>query len=255
MRPSRSRRLATNFAVLIPMAKADSLSGQNGRGVDPDNASGRIHQRPTRIAGIQGSVGLNHVIDQAPGIRPQRPSQRAHYTCGNGGLKTIGRANGDGDLADAQFLRVAQFGRDQARLIDANNREITGGILADQGRGHMTPVGQSRRYAGGFMHDVAVGEDEAVGREDKSRAATLAFARFSRARASCRLRNGDMHDRRADALDGAGDRGGVRVQQSPVRRAMVSYRAEIACCRGPKTRREGPRKAKLFSPSLRIHAG
>src|SRR5437764_796736 len=203
--------------------KTDPLSRQNGRGIDADYSPSGIHQRPTRIAGIQRSISLNDVIDQAPGIRAQGSPERAHYTRGNGGLKTIGCANGDGDLADAQFLRVAELRRNQARLIDPNDGEITGGILADQGRGHVTAVGQSCRNASGFMHDVTVGEDEAVGREDESRAATLAVARLSRARAPCRLRNRDMHYRGADALDRSGDSGGVRVQQRSVRRAVVSH--------------------------------
>src|SRR5438270_12277804 len=74
--------------------EADSLSRQNGGGIDADYTPRRVHQRPTRVAGVQGSIGLNHVIDQAPGIRPQRSPERAHYTRGNGGLKTIGCANG-----------------------------------------------------------------------------------------------------------------------------------------------------------------
>jgi hypothetical protein len=101
------------------------------------------------------------------------------------------------------------------------------------------------------MDDVAVGEDEAVGGEDKSRAATLALARFSGARPSCCLRNRDMYDRRADALDGSGDSGGVRVEQSPIRTAMVSSGAEIASC--PVIKLGGrPEKSKTIFSS---HAG
>ena len=146
MRPSRSRRLATNFAVLIPMAKQIPWAGKMVAVLTPTTRPAESTSGPPELPGIQRGIGLNDVIDQAPGIRAQRPSQRAHHTRRYGGLKAIGRANGDGDLAHAQFLRVSQFSRDQARLIDANDRQIAGGILADQGRGHMTPVGQSRRY-------------------------------------------------------------------------------------------------------------
>lgn len=169
-------------------------------------------------------------------------------------MKTVGRANSDGDLAHAKFLRVAECGGDQARLIDANDREITSGVLADQGRRHMAAIGQSRRNPGGFMHDVAVGEDEAVGREDKSRSATLALARFSGARPFCCLRNRDMHYGRADALDGSGDSGRVRVEQSPIRRAMVRSGAEIASGRIRKLRGRSEKSKTIFT-SLGIHAG
>ena len=111
---------------------------------------------------------------------------------------------------------------------------------------------QLAREFGENVHPVLMDlEDEAVGGEDKSRAAALALARFSGARPSCRLRNRDMHYGRADALDGSGDSGGVRVEQSPIRRAMVSSGAEIASWRVRKLGGR-PEKCKAIFSS---HAG
>jgi hypothetical protein len=60
-----------------------------------------------------------------------------------------------------------------------------------------------------------------------------------------------MHYGRADALDGSGDSGRVRVEQSPVRSALVSSGAEIASC--PVIKLGGrPEKSKTIFSS---HAG
>src|SRR5262249_49077496 len=45
--------------------KAEPLRGQDSRRVDPDHLACGIHQRTTGVSGIEGSVGLDHVFDQA----------------------------------------------------------------------------------------------------------------------------------------------------------------------------------------------
>jgi len=53
MRPSRSRRLATNFAVLMPMAKQISLRRQKWSRCLRRHASCGIDQRPAELPGLR----------------------------------------------------------------------------------------------------------------------------------------------------------------------------------------------------------
>jgi hypothetical protein len=68
------------------------------------------------------------------------------------------------------------------------------------------------------MHYVAVGEDQPVRSEHKSRAAALTFARLSRPRAPGGLMHFNIHHRRTHALNRAGHRGGIGVEQGIVNR-------------------------------------
>ena len=63
------------------------------------------------------------------------------------------------------------------------------------------------------MHDVAVGENQAVGSKHKSRASAAPFARLARARAAGSLMHFDVHDGRADAVQRARDCAGVSIEQ------------------------------------------
>src|SRR5438552_3233456 len=51
--------------------KTDSLRRQNHRGVDANHFAARVDQWPTRIAGVEGRVCLNHGIHQSTRLRPQ----------------------------------------------------------------------------------------------------------------------------------------------------------------------------------------
>jgi hypothetical protein len=65
------------------------------------------------------------------------------------------------------------------------------------------------------MHHVAVGENQPVRSEHESRAAALAFARFA-GTASRRLRNIDLHYRRADLFGSVHYRPGIGIEQGGV---------------------------------------
>jgi hypothetical protein len=60
---------------------------------------------------------------------------------------------------------------------------------------------------------MAVGENQSIGRKDKARASAAALARFDRARAARRRMDLNIHHRRADPLNRAGDRARVSVEQ------------------------------------------
>jgi hypothetical protein len=70
------------------------------------------------------------------------------------------------------------------------------------------------------VHDVAIGENQSIGREDEAGAASTAFARLTRTRSACRLEQRlmyfNVYYRRTDSLNRCGDRQRVRVEQAGV---------------------------------------
>src|ERR1700686_847676 len=196
--------------------KTNALRGQNGRRVHAYHAAGGINQRAARVARVQRSVGLNDVIDQPPGIRTERPTQRTHHARSYSRLESVGRANRNHDLPHAQALGIAERSRSQSGFVHANDRQIAGRIVADDRRRHAASVGQSDYDADGLMHDVAVSEDQSVWSENESRATTAPFARFARPRPARALVHFNIHHRWAHALDRSGHRRGIGVEQGIV---------------------------------------
>jgi hypothetical protein len=79
--------------------KADALGGLNNGRVDADDLATRVQQRPTRIAGVQGSVGLDDVFDQPSGARWKGATEGAHHARGDRGLKAVRVADRNRDHA------------------------------------------------------------------------------------------------------------------------------------------------------------
>src|SRR5260370_31012496 len=88
--------------------EADSLRGQDDRGVDADNLAARVDQRSARVAGIECGVGLDDVVDQAARPGAERSSECADYPRGDRALKAVRISNCDCELTYANFMRVAQ---------------------------------------------------------------------------------------------------------------------------------------------------
>ena len=65
---------------------------------------------------------------------------------------------------------VAQ-GSDEPSMRRADDREIGVGVVADQIGAHRTAVGHHDRHGPRLFDDVAVGEDQSVGREEHARTA------------------------------------------------------------------------------------
>lgn len=55
--------------------ETQALSRNNHSAVDTDYLSPRAYQGTARIAGIQGSVGLDDVVDRPPWLRAERSSE------------------------------------------------------------------------------------------------------------------------------------------------------------------------------------
>jgi len=127
--------------------EAKALGSVDGGGVDADDFAIRGNQGAAGIAGIEGGVGLNDVVDHAAGVGAKGTSEGTDDSGGDGVLKTVGIADGDGYLADAKSLRIAEgdgseIGSVVIKAIEADYGEVGGGIVADEVRGAMAAVGE-----------------------------------------------------------------------------------------------------------------
>ena len=80
--------------------KANSLCGKNDGCVNADDFSARVNQRSARVAGIQGRIGLNDIIDEPPGLGAHGPAQGAHDTGSDSLMESKGTSDRDGNMAD-----------------------------------------------------------------------------------------------------------------------------------------------------------
>src|SRR5262249_35829340 len=129
--------------------------------------------------------------------RAQTPPQCTDNACRYGILKAVRIANGNNQLTDPDALRIAKADRREIRRIDANDCEVGVGVIANRFRRKTTAIRKSHVNLCGVMNDVAVGQNEAVGREDKSRTAAAALllkTALIRPVASTLLLNFDVND-------------------------------------------------------------
>ena len=153
--------------------EADALGGLDDGGVDADHLAARVDQRATGVARVERGVGLNHVFDQPTRAGLQRAAKGADDAGGDGRLEAVRVADGDGDLAGPDGLRVAQTRRAEVGRIQADDRQVGVRVVADERGADAAAVAERHVDLAGAVHDVAVGERKAVGREDEARAAAL----------------------------------------------------------------------------------
>ena len=118
-------------------------------------------------------------------------------------MEAVGIANGDGELADADLVGVAQARGAQLGSVNVDHRQVGIGIVADQMRIRAASVSQRDFNPGGAVDDVAVGQDEAVRREDEPGAAALTLA--------IGAAHLNVHHRRAYLVGGLDDGLGISI--------------------------------------------
>src|SRR5258705_9429924 len=91
-----------------PDGEAEPLRREDHRGVNPDDLAPRRHERAARVAGVQGGIGLNDVVDEPTRLRAQRPSERADDPRRHGMLEPVRVPDRDGALPDADAARIAE---------------------------------------------------------------------------------------------------------------------------------------------------
>ena len=151
-----------------PDGKADPLGWENHRRIHADDVTARRHQWPSRIPRVEGRIRLDDIIDEPSRLRPQRASEGAHHASGHGTLEPIGIPDSHHQLPDADGVGVAQTGRHQMRRVNTHHRDIGIGVITDQVSRLTAAIRQRHDELGGAIHDVAVGQNKAVGGKDKS---------------------------------------------------------------------------------------
>lgn len=189
------------FGGVAGDGEADALGGQYHRRIHADDFATRIHQRAAGISWVQGGVGLDHVVNQPAGLGAHGTSQRANHTGGDGVLESVRAADGDGDLSDADGIRVAQPRMGEPRGVDANHRQIRFRVFANHGGIEHQTVREPHFKFDPAVNDVAVRENEAVRRDDKTGAAASGFGLGL----AMGFVNANVHHRRTDGLDHTGD--------------------------------------------------
>ena len=139
--------------------------------INANDFAASVHQRSTRIAGIDGCVGLDELARLASvvivGIRPV---QRAHDTASHGKAESIRIAEGEYRLSRMQCRRIADRNVGQVAAVHLDDRKIGKRIGADHLRLQNTTVAQRDLYIGCAINDVIVGNDVSVRRDDDTAA-------------------------------------------------------------------------------------
>ena len=170
----------------------------------------RVDQRPARVAGVERGVGLHHVVDQAPAGAAQRAAEGADDARRHRALEAVWVADGDRQLADADAPRIAEAHRRAGSPCTRTTARSVPGSSPISTACRLAAVRQGDADLGGAVDDVAVGDDEAVGRDDEARAAAGGIA------AAVRVTDLDVDDRRADGFGRADDGARVGIEQLAV---------------------------------------
>ena len=109
--------------------------------------------------------------------------QRRDDAGGHGAAQRERVADRHDPIADARPGRVAELHERQTGRLDLEQRQVGGGIAADQPRRVLATVGQGdadRLHRGASRtggDDVVVGDDVTIGRDDEARAERLCLSR------------------------------------------------------------------------------
>ena len=122
---------------------------------------------PVCIHNATGKVESD-VVDEPTRLGAKRTTGRAHHASGHAILKTVRVADRDGELADTNFFGIAQRRRHQSASGNADYRDVTGRIVPDHRGFKAAPIVQGHRQTAGVVDHVAVGQNETVGRENKT---------------------------------------------------------------------------------------
>jgi hypothetical protein len=102
--------------------------------IDADQPARTVKERAARIAGIDGGIGLNHILDRAFRDRVDLAAKGANNAVGQRLVETEWIADRVYLLADLQVVRRANRDGVQhaRRCIDVKHSQILVGISSDQ---------------------------------------------------------------------------------------------------------------------------
>ena len=93
----------------------------------PDDAPAAVGERAAGVAGVEGGVRLDDVVDDAAGAPRagrERAAERGDDAGRDGAAEPVRVADRDHELAHAQLLGVAELRGDQAVALRAQQREV-----------------------------------------------------------------------------------------------------------------------------------
>ncbi len=131
-------------------------------GVDADDLSSKIHQRTSRIAGIDGGVRLEKV--SVGGDSRSHSSLGRYDARGHALIEPVGRSDGDHPLPYFHFVRISQRQRGKVSGIslDANDGEIGFAIGSHHFRGKFPFIRQPYRNSLGTGDNVIICEHGSI---------------------------------------------------------------------------------------------
>ncbi len=110
-----------------------AAAGRGDHGVDADHLAVRVEQGAAGVAGINGSVGLDGLVDVGS-VRLLHLADGADDAAGHGSVEDAeGIADGEHLLADLEAGAAAQGYGLQVRGLDLNDRKIVRFVGADDG--------------------------------------------------------------------------------------------------------------------------
>ena len=107
----------------------EEIRAENHRRVHADHLPCELTVAP--VAGIERRIGLQHVVDEPPGLRAHRTPERAHDSRGHGVLEAVGTADRDRHLAHLDAARVAEDAPVVHGRGEADDGEVGVGIVPD----------------------------------------------------------------------------------------------------------------------------
>jgi hypothetical protein len=125
-----------------------------------------IRERAAGVAGVEGGVGLDDVLDDASGRRERAPERRDHARRNRAG-EAVGIPDRDDELTDAKALSVAELGRGEVARFGAQDGQVRERIGPGDLDLALAAVDEGRaRPAVALRDDMRGSEHVTVGRDD-----------------------------------------------------------------------------------------
>ena len=142
-------------------ADVTARRADDGR-VDADQLTAQIDQRATRIARVDRGIGLDEIFI-AFNIEPGAAERR--NDAGRDGLPNAKWvADGQHIVPHLQRIRFAHLDRGEPLSRDLHQRDVGGGVRADQFGRELAAVAQGDDDFGGTFHHMVIGQHVALGR-------------------------------------------------------------------------------------------
>ena len=146
-------------------------------GVDADHFALRVHQGAARVAVVDRRVGLQEILVVAIAVARHARAGRTALLADDAHRHRLADAervaDGEHDVADLRVVGVAERRGLEVGRGDFHEREVARLVGADDFRVERASVVQIDVNLVRAVHDVVVGQDVAVARDDHARAETV----------------------------------------------------------------------------------